>query len=107
MSLSVDLIKKVGPLAYAAGLNASGVKRVYGGCGRVYIEIIGGVRKGSKIAKTFESVGFKMLKRPNSSGVRIYVGYDNATGHEFVKADAIAEVLKENGIGCYVDADGD
>lgn len=78
-----------------------------GGCGRVYIEFVETIRVNSKVKKIFERAGFKMTKRPMFSGVRIYVGYDNATGKEFSMADKAFEVLKSYGIHCYVDGDGD
>lgn len=78
-----------------------------GGCGRVYIEFVKTIRANSKVKKIFERAGFKMTKRPMASGVRIYVGYDNATGKEFTMAEKAFEVLKKYDIRCYVDGDGD
>ena len=86
------------------GAVASGSR---GGCGRVYIEFLDTIRANSKIKKIFERAGFKMTKRPMFSGVRIYVGYDNATGYEFAMAEKACEVLKSYDIRCYVDGDGD
>lgn len=85
-----------------------------GGCGRVYVEITDhkykSIRKGSKVAKAFEAAGFKMFPRPGYTGVRIYIGYDNATGKEWAQGEAVAESLKAAGIPdlkFYVDGDGD
>lgn len=87
-----------------------------GGCGRVYVELYDekykSPRKGSKVAKAFESAGFKMFSRPGYTGVRIYVGYDNATGLEYNKGEIVAATLKANGLAdhglkCSVDGDGD
>lgn len=78
-----------------------------GGCGRVYIEFSGGIRDNSKVKSTLQNTGFKVTRRPNFNGVRIYVGYDNASGKEFSMADKAASIFQEHGIRCYVDADGD
>lgn len=87
-----------------------------GGCGRVYVELFDvnykTIRKGSKVAKAFESAGFKMFPRPGYTGVRIYIGYDNATGLEWDKGEKVVASLKANGLAdhglkCSVDGDGD
>jgi hypothetical protein len=87
-----------------------------GGCGRVYVELSDenykSIRKGSKVAKVFEKAGFKMFPRPGYTGVRIYIGYDNATGLEYAKGEKVVEILKANGLAdhglkCSVDGDGD
>lgn len=105
--MEIDLIRRVAPVALAARNNIDGIPRQRGGCGRVYIEFSDRIRKGSKVAKAFEAAGFKMFPRPHFSGVRIYVGYDNATGKEWAEGVAIAKVFKDAGIPCYVDGDGD
>ncbi len=88
--------------------NMTGYRQV-GGCGRVYVEIISPkVRANSKIAKLIESFGYRMTSRPYSTGKnRIYVGYDNATGKEYMMGEIIAKELKAVGVSCYVDGDGD
>lgn len=95
------------------GATATGSR---GGCGRVYVEITDekykSIRKGSKVAKAFESAGFKMFPRPGYTGVRIYIGYDNASGKEWNAGELVAQSLKANGLDshglkCYVDGDGD
>lgn len=78
------------------------------GCGRVYLEFSEKFRSNSKVAKTLESMGFKLTSRPYRTGKsRIYVGYDNATGHAWDMAERMAAVFKEAGIGVYVDGDPD
>ena len=81
-----------------------------GGCGRVYIELSDmKVRSNSKIVKEAEALGFKMTLRPyhGNNHSRLYMGYDNATGYEWFRAENVAAILRNNGIKCYVDGDGD
>jgi len=108
--IDINVAKNAAKAAFDASRNPARIGSV-GGCGFVYVEIhdvnYKGIRKGSKVAKAFEDVGFRMTARPNSSGVRIYVGYDNATGLEWNRGEIIAKVLKENGVLAYVDGDGD
>lgn len=78
------------------------------GCGRVYVGLgYKALRKNGKAVKVLEKYGFKVFTRPNSSGVWIYVGYDNCTGVELAKGRAIAESFKRSGITAYMIADGD
>lgn len=109
-------LQNIAKLAFDAMSAASHHAMPRGGCGRVYVELYTdqykSIRKGSKVAKAFESAGFKMFPRPNHTGVQIYIGYDNATGREWNKGEAVAATLKANGLGdhglkCSVSGDGD
>lgn len=108
--IDLNIATNAAKAAFEASRNPTAIGSV-GGCGRVYVEIhdvnYKGIRKGSKVAKAFEAAGFRMTERPHRSGVRIYVGYDNATGREWNRGETIASVLKEKGVLAYVDGDGD
>lgn len=108
--IDLTIAKNAAQAAFEASRNPTAIGSV-GGCGRVYVEVhdvnYKGIRKGSKVAKAFEAAGFRMTERPHQSGVRIYVGYDNATGREWNRGEIIARVLKEKGVLAYVDGDGD
>lgn len=105
-ALPLPELKSIAALAFQS-MSQARPSRGRGGCGRVYIEFSDGIRDNSKIKSTLQEQGFKVTRRPYHKGVRIYVGYDNATGHEFNMADNAAAVFKEHGISCYVDGDGD
>lgn len=109
-------LQNIAKLAFDAMGPAGHHARVGRGCGRVYVELFTdqykSIRKGSKVAKAFESAGFKMFPRSNHTGVQIYIGYDNSTGIEWNKAEAVAASLKANGLAdhglkCSVSGDGD
>lgn len=78
-----------------------------GGAGRVYLVFSEKFRSNSKIAKALESSGFRFMRRAYSSANNAYIGYHNFQGKEWSKAHAAAEVFKNHGIKCYVDADED
>lgn len=78
------------------------------GCGRAYVFVgYGTLRKNSKAAKILSGVGFKMFPRPYCKGVQIYIGYDNCSGWELARAEAVAKAFRDAGIPAGADADGD
>lgn len=93
--------------ARAAGDQVTDYQRV-GGCARIYVSVgRETLRRNSKYAKALQSAGFKVFSRPMRSGVFIYVGYDNATGYEYAKGQAIAQAFRGEGIPAGCDADED
>lgn len=83
--------------------------RIYG-CGRVYVRIgYKAIRSNSKLAKKLTAAGLKMFKSPGTTGVGIYVGYDNAHGAVAAKAEAILKSIKEAfpTMPAYTDYQGD
>jgi hypothetical protein len=79
------------------------------GCGRVYVLISGSDRKlMNAVSAAAKALGL-IFQRNAYYGAKnaLYVGYDNATGRELAKGEAIAEVLKAKGIPCYSEAWGD
>ena len=75
-------------------------------CARIYVQPVKVPRKNSEVAKTLASAGFPLLSRPYASEA-FYVGYDNATGIEGGRGEALAKLLNEHGISCYMDVDED
>lgn len=87
--------------AIREGLKAEGRGSV-GGCGRAYVSLSGGKKVYNAVKKAAEKVGILYLKEAYGTyGEVLYVGYDNADGHAWAKAKAIAENLKEIGISAY------
>jgi hypothetical protein len=79
---------------------------VFGGCARCYVQFSGTLSTAAK--NNLRAAGFKITLRPNYKGEnQIYIGYDNATGREYCRAEAVAKVFKSAGISCYEDGDGD
>lgn len=91
------------------GLSASSTG-CRGGCGRAYVCISSAVdRKTLNLIKTSVSqCGLRYLNKAYGVGNRaIYIGYDNADGRALAQAEAIAKNLRDIGIDCYEDAQGD
>lgn len=68
-------------------------------CARVYVTVYG------KHLRVVKAAAAKLGLRWTHRG--IYVGYDNATGIEYMRGEAIAEALKAHGIDCYQHTDED
>lgn len=77
------------------------------GCGRVYVDL-GRIRKGSKLSCIIASYGRPMTRRPYCGTQRfLYVGYDNATGHQWGMGEAFAASMRASGFNATVLADPD
>jgi len=90
------------------GLKANGTGP-RGGCGRAYVCFYDTDRKTlNTIKKAASQCGLRYLPKAYGVGSKaIYVGYDNATGRQLAQAEAIAKNLRDIGIECYDDAQGD
>lgn len=69
--------------------------RMYLSCARCYVTVYG------PKARTVKAAAAKLGIRWTYRG--LYVGYDNATGYEYAKAEAIAKALKAAGVDCYAE----
>lgn len=73
--------------------------RMYLSCARVYVTVFGPKKRIVKAAAA--KLGLKWTHRG------LYVGYDNATGHEYMRGEAIARALTAAGVSCYQHTDQD
>lgn len=81
------------------------------GCGRVYV-VLSKAPQDRPLVNAFAAAAKKLgalflRKAYGTCGNALYCGYDNADGRALAKAHAVAKVLGDNGIGCYVDAVAD
>lgn len=72
---------------------------MYLSCARVYVTVYGPKLRTVKAAA--KKLGITWTHRG------IYVGYDNASGREYMKGEAIAEALKAAGVDAYQHTDED
>ena len=79
-----------------------------GGCGRVYVAVSGERETINAVAAAARKLGLR-FERKTYYGTRnaFYIGYDNASGRELAKGEAIAEALTAAGLPAYMDAHGD
>jgi hypothetical protein len=94
--------------AIKTGLLAQGNGSV-GGCGRAYVCFSKmPIKQLNAIKAALELCGVSYLKEAYGVGKRAaYIGYDNADGHAWAKAQAIANNLRAIGIQCYEDGQSD
>jgi hypothetical protein len=80
-----------------------------GGCGRAYVCFSKMPTKQlNTIKKALELCGIRYMNEAYGVGKRAaYIGYDNADGHAWSKAVAIANNLRALGISCYEDGQSD
>ena len=86
----------------ANAVNAKGdpvPSNMYLSCARVYVTVYGAQLRTVKAAA--KKLGIHWTHRG------LYVGYDNATGVEYMRGEAIARVLKAAGVDCYQHTDED
>lgn len=75
-------------------------------CARIYVQFVEKFDAKSKVA--LQKAGLKPTPRPgHGNNSSIYVGYDNATGTEYVYGECLAAAFKTIGFRCYQDADMD
>lgn len=104
---NIELTKIRDVARKAATLDIIPEDRVSGmGCGRIYITGMK-IRKNSKIAKVLTGEGFRLTERPYTTGLSIYIGYDNSTGHQHTLGRKVARIFNENNICCGCEGDGD
>lgn len=72
---------------------------MYLSCARVYVTVYGPKLRTVKAAA--KRLGIRWTHRG------IYVGYDNASGREYMRGEAIANILKSAGVDCYQHTDQD
>lgn len=90
-------------VAWNAARNA-GYPRGLNGCGRVYVVLSELDRAArARVKKWAARRGRLFCGREGHVRDGIYVGYDNASGIEASRADAIVENLKSLGIGAYAE----
>jgi hypothetical protein len=79
------------------------------GCGRVYVSISSSDKALVNAVSAAAKAMGKIFQRKGYMGMRnvLYIGYDNASGRELAKGEAIAAYLSANGIPAYMDAQGD
>ena len=75
------------------------------GCCRVYISFDKDHAKGVAVAA--KTLGKIFQKKGNMVSNVLYVGYDNCSGIELGKADAMISCFKVHGINCYLEYQGD
>lgn len=73
--------------------------RMYLSCARVYVTVFGPKLRTVKAAA--KRLGVTWTYRG------IYVGYDNASGAEYMRGEAIAKALNAAGVGAYQHTDQD
>lgn len=72
---------------------------MYLSCARVYVTVYGPKLRTVKAAA--KRLGIRWTHRG------IYVGYDNASGREYMRGEAIVTALKSAGVDCYHHTDED
>lgn len=72
---------------------------MYLSCARVYVTVYGPKLRTVKAAA--KKLGIRWTHRG------LYVGYDNASGREYMRGEAIAAHLKSAGVDCYQHTDED
>lgn len=94
--------------AISAGLSAHGTGSV-GGCGRAYVCFAKiPTKELNEIKRALARCGVRYLNDAYGVGKRAaYIGYDNATGHAWAQAEAVASNLKQLGIVCFADGQSD
>lgn len=77
------------------------------GCGRVYVSIV--EKEHAKgIADAAKTMNWIFHKKGHAGMSNVlYIGYDNSTGVELGQGTAVAQVIKNAGISCYRDEQGD
>lgn len=100
----LDISPEAAKAAYAASVSAP---RFTGPicCARAYVQFSD--KPSAAAVKALAKYGLRVMPRPSFRCKALYVGYDNATGIEYGKAEAIAAALSAAGISCYADADMD
>lgn len=73
--------------------------RMFLSCARVYVTVYG--PKARTVKAAAKKLGITWTHRG------LYVGYDNATGAEYMRGEAIARTLKAAGVDCYQHTDED
>jgi len=74
-------------------------QNMYLSCARVYVTVYGPKLRTVKAAA--KRLGINWTHRG------IYVGYDNASGREYMKGEAMAAILRAAGVDCYQHTDQD
>lgn len=77
----------------------SAPSNMYLSCARVYVVVYGPKLRTVKAAA--KKLGIRWTHRG------IYVGYDNATGREYMRGEAVAKFLESAGVDCYQHTDED
>lgn len=73
-------------------------------CGRIYVAFAGLDRAARQRLKNWAAFrGRTFTGRDGHVSDAIYVGYDNATGHETAQGEAIVAHLTGWGVRCYVE----
>ncbi len=72
---------------------------MYLSCARVYVTVYGPKLRTVKAAA--KKLGIRWTHRG------LYVGYDNATGREYMKGEAVVSHLKDAGVDCFHHTDED
>jgi hypothetical protein len=75
--------------------------KMYLSCARVYVSVYGKHKRN--VMNACKKLGITW----SSYRSGIYVGYDNATGFEYMRGEAIARALKVFGVECYQHCDED
>jgi hypothetical protein len=103
ISPKIEISLEQARAAYAA---PTVMRQVFGGCARCYVEFNGTL--SAKAKANLRAAGFRVTPRPNYKGEnRVYIGYDNATGTEYCRAEAVAKAFSDAGISCGADGDDD
>lgn len=80
-----------------------------GGCGRAYVCFSKMPTKQlNTIKRALQLCGIRYMNEAYGVGKRVaYIGYDNADGYAWCRAEAIAKNLRAIGILCYEDGQSD
>ncbi len=108
MTKTLTLPVATADLTAAFATNFS-VKPIYGGCARIYVDVSLPDR-ASKNAVTTAAKALGLSYGTNhysKSKTSLYIGYDNATGREYAKGQAVADALTALGWSAYADGYGD
>lgn len=78
------------------------------GCGRVYLDVGKGVRRGSPTERRLEdATGGRLMPAPGFGYRVLYLGYDNSGGRELARGEALEAAFRAEGLQAHLDFHAD